>query len=435
MKIAYTNAVFLTMDENETVVEDGLMITDDDKITYIGPYQTDKAAEAGRTVSLKGKWVLPGLVNTHSHVLMTMLRGSADDMPLHQWLTTKIWPMEEKFTTELAEISAMLGILEMIKSGTTTFSDMFNPTGIDADALIHSIAETGIKGAFSYSIFSSEDKKAELEHIRKAEQFTKRYRTFAGGRMSTMTAPHSPYACNVETLQESARIASENNTMIHLHVSETRQEVDNCLNTHSLRPIEYLEKLGIFIQPTIMAHGVYLTEVEIDIMKNHNVRIAHNPISNLKLGSGIADIKRLLAEDILVGIATDSTASNNNLDMFEETRTAALLQKGFHEDAGALPLQTTLSLATRKGAEAVNKPDTGQLRIGKKADFITVKADQPHFYPLSKVNSHVLYSISGKDVCDVFIDGTPIMQNKECLTLDEEKIKAEAERLYMNNFT
>ena len=435
MKTVYINATFFAMDKENNIFENGMMIVQNQSILYIGEHSADKLIGADQVVDLYGKWVLPGLVNAHSHILMTLLRGIGDDMLLKPWLETKIWPLESQFNTEVASTSAQLGILEMLKTGTTTFSDMFNPKGIDSDAVMQTIEKTGIRGAFSHTIFSLGTEEEQKLNLMQAERFAQNHKMAADGRLTTMVAPHSPYACTPEALLESLRISKENNLMIHIHVSETDYEILDIEKRYGVRPVEHLRRLGIFDQPTVMAHGVVLNDEERDILKQHDVRVAHNPISNLKLGSGIADIVSLLDAGIKVGIATDSVASNNNLDMFEETRTAALLQKGIYKDATKFPAQMALALTTRIGAEAIGMAHTGSLEVNKKADFITIYPyDKEHLQPISEAHSHLLYAARGSDVCDVFIDGKIIVKDGNCLTIDEEKVIAEANRL-QNNFS
>jgi 5-methylthioadenosine/S-adenosylhomocysteine deaminase len=430
MKTIYVNGTFFTMDKENQIFDNGMMVVQDQLISYIGERSEELLADADQVVDLAGKWVMPGLVNTHSHILMTLLRGIGDDMLLKPWLETRIWPIESQYTTEIGSVSTQLGILEMLKSGTTTFSDMFNPNGIDPIIVMETIAETGIRGAFSHTIFSFGTEEEQKANIKGAEEFSKNFKMFADGRLTTMVAPHSPYACTPEALMESARIAKENDLMMHIHVSETDFEILDIETRYGNRPVEHLRKLGVFDQPTVMAHGVVLNDEERAILKQYDVRVAHNPISNLKLGSGVADVVSLLDAGIKVGIATDSTASNNNLDMFEEVRIAALLQKGMYKDATKFPAQTALALATRGGAEAIGMGHTGSLEADKKADFITINPyDKEHLQPVSAAYSHLLYAARGSDVCDVYIDGKTIVKDGRCLTIDEEKVIAETNRL------
>jgi 5-methylthioadenosine/S-adenosylhomocysteine deaminase len=419
------------MDPNHRIIEAGMLVVENTTIQYIGPYDAAQLSEQVQTVDLKRKWVLPGLVNTHSHVLMTILRGIGGDLRLMPWLETKVFPLEAQYNTEIATISAQLGILEMLKSGTTTCSDMFNPNRIDVDAVMHTIGATGITGAISYTIFSFGSEQVQRENLLAAEQFARNYKSSADGRLTTMVAPHSPYACSTHALVESARIAHEQNLMIHIHLSETDQEIHDIQARYGMRPVEYVRRSGIFDRSTIMAHGVILNDEERALLRAHDVRVAHNPVSNLKLGSGIADISKLLDLGIQVGIGTDGVASNNNYDMFEELRTAALLQKGMHKDATKLSTPQVLSLATRAGAEAMGMPHTGSLEMNKFANFITIDPyDKPHLQPEHEALSHLVYSVSGKDVCDVYIQGQQIIRNSQCLTIDEEKVISESNRLH-----
>jgi 5-methylthioadenosine/S-adenosylhomocysteine deaminase len=430
MRTVYTNGTFFTMDPDNRIIEAGMLIVENTTIQYIGPYAADHLTEQDQIVDLKRKWVLPGLVNTHSHIMMTILRGIGDDIPLQMWLETKVFPLEAQYNTEIATISAQLGILEMLKSGTTACSDMFNPSGIDVDAVMDAIGATGITGAISYTIFSFGSEQEQRANLRAAEQFARNYKSAADGRLTTMVAPHSPYACSTYALAESARIARDNKLMVHIHLSETDQEIHDIQARYGVRPVEHVRRSGIFEQSTIMAHGVILNDEERSILQAHDVRVAHNPISNLKLGSGIADISKLLDLGIKVGIGTDGVASNNNYDMFEELRTATLLQKGLHKDAAKLSTSQALALATRAGAEAIGMSHTGSLEANKLADFITIDPhNKPHLQPAHEAMSHLVYAVSGKDVCDVYIRGQQIVRDSQCLTIDEDRVISEANRL------
>ncbi|AWC28389.1 bifunctional S-methyl-5'-thioadenosine deaminase/S-adenosylhomocysteine deaminase [Bacillus cytotoxicus] len=428
MKTAYVSATIVTLNEQNEVFENGYIIVEDHTIIEVQHGDFSKHDQVDEVVDLKGKWLLPGLVNTHTHIVMSLLRGIGDDMLLQPWLETRIWPLERQFTPELAVASTELGLLEMVKSGTTTFSDMFNPIGIDQDAIMETVRNSGMRAAVSRTLFSFGTKEDEKKAIQEAEKYVKRYYR-EHDMLTTMVAPHSPYTCSTEMLEECARIAMENNTMVHIHLSETEREVQDIEKQYGKRPVEYIESCGLFKRPTVIAHGVVLNENERTFLAEHDVRVAHNPNSNLKLGSGIANVKAMLEAGIKVGIATDSVASNNNLDMFEEMRIATLLQKGIHQDATALPVETALSLATKGAAEVIGMKQTGSIERGKCADFITIDpAKKPHLQPAEEVLSHLVYAASGKDVSDVVINGKQIMWNGECKTLDEERIIFEARR-------
>ncbi|MGE7889045.1 bifunctional S-methyl-5'-thioadenosine deaminase/S-adenosylhomocysteine deaminase [Bacillus cereus] len=428
LKTTYVNATIVTMNEQNEVIENGYIIVENDQIIDVNSGEFANDFEVDEVIDMKGKWVLPGLVNTHTHVVMSLLRGIGDDMLLQPWLETRIWPLESQFTPELAVASTELGLLEMVKSGTTSFSDMFNPIGVDQDAIMETVLNSGMRAAVSRTLFSFGTKDDEKKAIEEAEKYVKRYYK-ESGMLTTMVAPHSPYTCSIELLEECARIAVENQTMVHIHLSETEREVRDIEAQYGKRPVEYAASCGLFKRPTVIAHGVVLNDDERTFLAEHDVRVAHNPNSNLKLGSGIANVKAMLEAGIKVGIATDSVASNNNLDMFEEMRIATLLQKGIHQDATALPVETALSLATKGAAEVIGMKQTGSLEVGKCADFITIDpSKKPHLQPADEVLSHLVYAASGKDISDVIINGKRVVWNGECKTLDEERIIFEASR-------
>ncbi|MBS9806284.1 bifunctional S-methyl-5'-thioadenosine deaminase/S-adenosylhomocysteine deaminase [Bacillus toyonensis] len=428
LKTTYVNATIVTMNEQNEVIENGYIIVENDQIIDVNSGEFANDFEVDEVIDMKGKWLLPGLVNTHTHVVMSLLRGIGDDMLLQPWLETRIWPLESQFTPELAIASTELGLLEMVKSGTTSFSDMFNPIGVDQDAIMETVSNSGMRAAVSRTLFSFGTKDDEKKAIEEAEKYVKRYYK-ESGMLTTMVAPHSPYTCSTELLEECARIAVENQTMVHIHLSETEREVRDIEAQYGKRPVEYAASCGLFKRPTVIAHGVVLNDDERAFLAEHDVRVAHNPNSNLKLGSGIANVKAMLEAGIKVGIATDSVASNNNLDMFEELRIATLLQKGIHQDATALPVETALSLATKGAAEVIGMKQTGSLEVGKCADFITIDpSKKPHLQPADEVLSHLVYAASGKDISDVIINGKRVVWNGECKTLDEERIIFEASR-------
>jgi len=428
LKTTYVNATIVTMNEQNEVIENGYIIVENDQIIDVKSGEFANDFEVDEVIDMKGKWVLPGLVNTHTHVVMSLLRGIGDDMLLQPWLETRIWPLESQFTPQIAVASTELGLLEMVKSGTTSFSDMFNPIGVDQDAIMETVSRSGMRATVSRTLFSFGTKEDEKKAIEEAEKYVKRYYN-ESGMLTTMVAPHSPYTCSTELLEECARIAVENQTMVHIHLSETEREVRDIEAQYGKRPVEYAASCGLFKRPTVIAHGVVLNDNERAFLAEHDVRVAHNPNSNLKLGSGIANVKAMLEAGIKVGIATDSVASNNNLDMFEEMRIATLLQKGIHQDATALPVETALTLATKGAAEVIGMKQTGSLEVEKCADFITIDpSNKPHLQPADEVLSHLVYAASGKDISDVIINGKRVVWNGECKTLDEERIIFEASR-------
>jgi 5-methylthioadenosine/S-adenosylhomocysteine deaminase len=275
---------------------------------------------------------------------------------------------------------------------------------------------------------SEEVQRAKFEE---AVRFAEEWNGQADGRITTMLAPHAPYTCPPDYIAKFVEKAAELGLPLHTHMSETAAEVEQNVRDYGVRPVEHLRRLGFFDLPALVAHAVHLTDEEIEILAEHGVKVAHNPGSNLKLGSGIAPITKMLAHGIRPGLATDGAASNNNLDMLEEIHLAALIHKGVNQDPVAVPALTALKMGTVYGAESLFlEKEIGTLQVGKKADFITIDLRGPHMQPLHDVVSHLVYSASRNDIRDMYVDGKPIMRNRELLTLDEEKICFEAKKAF-----
>lgn len=366
--------------------------------------------------------VMPGLVNTHGHAAMTLFRSYADDMPLKDWLEKKIWPIEEHLTGDDVYWGTMLALAEMIKGGTTTFTDMY----FFMDRVAEATAESGIRAILSRGLIGF-GPTAEAG-LNETKVFIENWHGAENGRINIMLGPHAPYTCPPAFLQKVIDLAVKTNRPIQIHLSETRQEVDDSLNEHGSRPPKLLYDLGLFDIPVIAAHCVHLNDDDIVMLAEKNVGVAHNPGSNLKLGSGIAPVAKMLQNGIKVGIGTDGASSNNNLDMVEEMRLAALLAKGISLDPTLINALTALHMATAMGAETLFMEYTGKLREGWKADLIGLRFDRPHLTPLHDPLAHLVYAASAADVDLVMVDGRVILENGELKTLDEEKIKFEAAR-------
>jgi 5-methylthioadenosine/S-adenosylhomocysteine deaminase len=352
---------------------------------------------------------------------MSLLRGIGDDLALQVWLQEKMWPNEAKFTAEDVRWGTLLSVLEMIKGGTTTFVDMYD----HMDEVALAVEQSGMRGCLTRGVIGLCSSEVQDAKLKEAVRFAKDWHGQADGRITTMLAPHAPYTCPPDYIVRFVEAAHELNLPIHTHMSETAREVAENQEQYGLRPVAHLEKLGVFSRPCLVAHGVHLTDEEIGILAQYDVRVSHNPGSNLKLASGIAPVPELLRAGVKVSLGTDSSASNNNLDMFEEMRLAALLHKGTSGDPTAIPASTAFRMGTSEGARSIWLNDTGALKVGYKADVIALDIDRPHFYPKSNFLSHVVYSASAQDVTDVCVNGKWIVRGGACLTLDEEKIKAE----------
>lgn len=424
MKRLFINAVIVTVNEEDEVVQ-GAMAVEDDKITYIGE-TPDNIWTYDDVIDMRGKMILPGFINTHGHAAMSLLRGYADDLPLQEWLETKMWPIEEKFGPQQVKWGTYLSILEMIKSGTTTFVDMYDYM----DNVAHAVVQSGMRARLCRGMIGLGSSDEQQYKLREATQFVQEWHDAAGGRITTMMAPHSAYTCPPDFIEQIVDQSAALNVPIHIHMSETAREVQQNVEEYGKRPVAHLLELGVFDRPTLVAHAVHVNNDEIDILKRNDVKISHNPGSNLKLGSGLAPVATMLKKGLRPSLGTDSSASNNNLDMMEEMRLAALIHKGAAQDPTAIPATTALKMATRYGAEAAFLNELGSIEVGKKADFISVNMDAPHWHPQHDLLSHLVYSATSSDVQDVFVNGRALMRNRQCLTLDEERIYYQVNKVW-----
>lgn len=428
MRTVYYNGLILTGNEQGDTYQQGYLLVEGGHIHSIGEgvWMPQIGENVDKKVDLQGKWVMPGWVNTHGHAAMSILRGFADDLPLQEWLNNKIWPMEAKFTEETVRCGSALAIVEMLKSGTTCFMDMYD----HMPAVAEQVELSGIRAVLSRGIIGLGSEQEQKEKLMQGAEFARDWKGKADGRITTMMAPHAPYTCPPAFISRIVDQAEKIDVPVHIHMSETEEEVRQNVRQYGERPVKHLQQIGVFDRPTLVAHAVHLNDEEIVILKEHDVKISHNPASNLKLGSGIARIPDLLREGFHVSIGTDGAASNNNLDMFQEVRLAALLHKGSRQDPTVIPSETALAMGTRFGAECVFLDQIGSLEVGQAADFITLNHSGAHLTPSSHALSHIIYSASGHDVVDVYVQGRQVVQNRECLYLDEEEIRWKTERMF-----
>lgn len=374
-----------------------------------------------------GKVLLPGLVNTHTHLSMTLMRGFADDMQLQEWLETKIWPLEQKLTGEICYHGALLGCLEMVESGTTCFMDMyFYPEDVSK-----AVKESGLRGILSHAIidlFDAERSKSQRKLTQDALTFIKGLKE---SRIGFAVAPHAPYTCSEETLLWSKEVAEKEHVPLHTHVAETRQEQAKFEREKGMSEVEYLDKIG-FLSPRLVAvHSVFLTRSEVGLYAKHQVKVSHCPVSNMKLvGGGVTPIPEMRAHNVTVSLGTDGAASNNCLDMFDTMKICALEQKTHHWNPTIMPAQEVLDLATIEGARALGLEDkVGSVEEGKEADLILVDLRSPNLVPIhgkSTVISDLVYAAKGFNVDTTIVQGNPLMVNRKLLTLDRDKIMREA---------
>ncbi|TYO97431.1 amidohydrolase [Desulfallas thermosapovorans] len=414
----------LTMDGEDGIIKGGEIAVRDDIIYHVGPAgSTPGDFTPERVLDYPRMVAMPGFVNCHTHAAMTLFRGYADDLPLMQWLNEKIWPLEALLTPEDIYRGTLLCCAEMIRGGTTTFADMYDAMGRVAQA----VDESGMRANLSRGMigFGARGEKALAESV----EFIKEWHGGAGGRVTTMFGPHAPYTCPPEFLKKVIAAARELGVGIHIHVAETKDEIKEINEKYGKTPVALLEEVGLFELPVLAAHCVHLSDSDMDILVRRRVGIAHNPQSNMKLASGVAPVTRLLEKGAVVGLGTDGASSNNNLDMLEEIRTAAFLQKLYTGDASALPAYQALYMATAGGALALGMQDQiGRLVSGLKADIILMDMHKPHLYPLFDIYAHIAYAASSADVHTVIIDGRVVMENRRILTLDEDAIMARAHK-------
>ncbi|NMB53376.1 MAG: amidohydrolase family protein [Leptolinea sp.] len=418
-----TNAIVLTMDEEFHTYNPGTVAVSGNSIAAVG-LEADvlKEYSATKKIDCKQKVLMPGLINAHTHVPMTLLRGLADDLRLDVWLMGYMMPVEREYVSpDFVQLGTKLACAEMIRSGVTSFADMY----YFEDDVAKATEEAGLRGVCGQSVmkFPAPDAKSFEESMAMARDFIIKWKD--NDLIVPAIAPHAPYTCTAEILGASARLAVEFDVPLHTHLSETAGEVENVRNEHGMPVIPYMKKHNLFDAKVIAAHCVHIDEGEIRTLQHYHTGIAHNPSSNMKLASGIAPVKRMIELGVKVGIGTDGPASNNDLDMFEEMRLASFLAKVSSGDPTALPARSTLLMATRMGAEALHIDHlTGSLTPGKRADMVLVDLSPLHNSPRferdpNNTYAQIIYAAKASDVSDVMVNGRWVMQDHQLTTLQE----------------
>lgn len=420
MKTLIKNASLLLPDG---CVTQGNLAVEGQTIAAVG--ETEKNWAADTIIDGTGKFAIPGFVNAHTHISMTLLRSYADDMKLMDWLENKIWPVEAKMKKEDVYWGAMLAAVEMIRSGTTTFADMYG----DMDKVAEATLESGLRGVLARGMIGVAPNGQQA-----FEENKELYKNFHGageGRLTVMFGPHAPYTCPPDFLRQVAEAAAEYQAGVHIHLSETKGEVENCLKEHGMTPIALMEKVGILECGVLAAHCVHVTAEDIALMKKYGVRVAHNPGSNMKLASGVAPVPEMLKAGLCVALGTDGASSNNNLDMLEEVRLAALLHKVHTLDPLAVPAWEAVRMGMEEGARAVGIKNLGRLEKGALADIVLLDMSRAEWCPKFDLVSLLAYSASSRSVDTVMVNGRVLMEKRELLSLDEERICYEANRCAM----
>ncbi|WP_454959540.1 amidohydrolase [Filifactor alocis] len=420
MKILIKNVSCLTMEEPISIKENTNVGIQEGRIAFVGDVPDDFHAD--EVLDGRDKLLMPGLVNAHTHIAMSLFRNYAEDVAFWPWLTEKILPLEEHLIPEHVYAGSLLSQAEMIRFGITSFADMY----FFMDETAKATELSGMRGLLARSVVSGDKQE---EKLRESLEFHDNWNGRADGRIMVCSAPHAIYSCNGEYLQQIIHESTKRDMRIHIHLSESKKEVEDCINQYGVSPVEYLKQLGMFDLPTMIAHGVYLSEQDMDILKECHVSVVNNPTSNLKLGNGFAPIHELLTKGVNVALGTDGSASNNNLNLFEEVHLAGILNKGVHLDSTVVPSTDVVKMATINGARAMGLEKVGQITPGWKADMILIDLNQPHFFPRFQLIPSLIYSAQASDVHTVIIDGKIVMKDREILTFDLEKACFECERM------
>jgi len=422
----YTARYVVTMDAQRWLISDGAVAIRGDRILAVGVRpDIEQRYQASHRLDRPEALIMPGLINTHTHAAMSLFRGIADDLKLQDWLEKYIFPAEAKnVTPDFVLWGTRLACLEMMLSGTTTFVDMY----YFEDRVAEAAKEAGMRGVLGETIlkFKSPDAATPADALRFTEKFLQQYKN--DPLIVPAVAPHAIYTNNDADLQAARKLADKYREPLVIHLSETKTENEDALRTRGMSPTRLLDKLGVLNGPTIAAHGVWLDQADMQILKARGTGIAHCPSSNMKLASGVAPVVKLLSLGIPVGLGTDGPAgSNNDFDLMEEMNLAADLQKVATGDPTVLSAEQAVAMATIFGARVAGlDKQTGSLEAGKRADLITLRLDRPHAVPLYNVYSQIVYALKGSDVEDVVVNGKPIVRDSRSLTLDSNLVLAKA---------
>jgi len=421
-----TNGTVITMDCKDSVIENGAVAVKGEDIAAIGKEADLSACKASKIIDARGGIIMPGLINTHTHASMTIFRGLADDLPLMTWLNNHIFPAEAGLTPEKVRDGALLACAEMILSGTTCFCDMY----LFEDHVAQAAKEAGMRAVVGEVLydFDSPNYGVLEKGFAYSEMLIEKYRN--DPLINIAVEPHSPYLCAPELLERASLLAQKNDLQLVIHVSETKSEVSQIKKKYGLTPVGFLAGLGVLSPNMLACHCVHLTEDDIALLKKHDVKVSHNPESNMKLASGIAPMPELLKKGVCIGIGTDGCASNNNLDIFHEMSMAAKLGKIHARDPAAMNAGSVLRMATIDGARALGLSGiTGSLEPGKKADIIILDTKKPHLTPMYNPASHLVYAARGSDVLTSVINGRLVMEERKIFSLNIAEIAEKVIRI------
>ena len=403
--------------QNERIIKNGYIIIEEDVISEIGEgFCNEKDL---LTIDLKNKNILalPGLINSHTHSGMAALKGAGDDLPFEEWLFTRIVPLEDRLDEEMIYLSTMISQMEMARNGITTFVDMY----MALDSIVRSVSDFGMRAYICRGL--QDQAMDDGQRLRKNILAFEKHHGSSNGRISIGFGPHSPYLCSKDYLRKVSDVTSQLNALMHIHLKESQRESD-------LYSFRELAEIGLFNTKTIAAHCVYASPEDITVLKQFNVSVAHNPISNLKLANGIAPVDRMIEEDINICLGTDSVSSNNSLDLFREMLVASLIHKGKTRNPQVIPALTSFKMATINGAKALGQENLGIIEKGKKADIIFLDTENINLFPFKNPISNIVYSGRGSDIVATMVDGQMIYYFGTYPTINEAEIR----KHFMDNF-
>ncbi|MDP3047664.1 MAG: amidohydrolase [Chloroflexota bacterium] len=421
--ILIRNAHVITLDSQDLVLPSADIAISDGAILSVGAAPVN--FQPGEIIDATDHVALPGFFNAHTHAAMTLERGWAEDLPLDRWFNERVWVAESALEEEDVYWGATLAACEMIRGGTVAFADHY----FWMDQVARVVEESGLKALLAWCVFGlGAEQEIGGTTLERTIGFIKQFNGAAGGRIHTILGPHSPYICSPEFLARVARESERLGIGVHLHLAESKEQFDASMSKHGKSPAAVVADLGLLDRPSVAAHCLYLTEADMEILAKKGATVAHCPKTYMKLSMGVAPVLDLLRKGVNVAVGTDGPASNNNLDMLESTRLAVLVQKLHSGDPQALPSLAALRLATQAGARALGFPNSGELAPGRSADLILMDLRRPHLCPRHDLAANVVHAAQSADVSHVIVNGRLLLRDHQILTLDEERIRHEAEK-------